>query len=178
MLACECIGLLGVPAAGSARSRLPVMRARDLAEDYPLVRLSDDALEAARLIARRRLPGVVVVDADRHAVTVLPGSQVLRFVVPGYVQDDPSLARVYDERAADACVSALGGRTVHELLPREDKPHELPKVSGEATVIECAATMARLHSPLLVVSDDDRIHGVLTASHLLEVLLNAAGAQG
>jgi hypothetical protein len=116
------------------------MRARDLAEDYPLVRLSDDALAAARLIARQRLPGVVVVDAYRHAVTVLPGSQVLRFVVPGYVQDDPSLARVYDEGAADACVSKLAGRTVHELLPHEDKPHELPKVSGEATVIECAAT--------------------------------------
>lgn len=151
------------------------MRARDLAEDYPLVRLSDDALEAARLIARQHLPGVVVVDADSHAVTVLPGSQVLRFLVPGYVQDDPSLARVYDERAADACVSKLAGRTVEELLPPTDKHHQLPKVSGEATVIECAATMARLHSPLLVVSDDDQVHGVVTASHLLEALLSPSG---
>lgn len=154
------------------------MHARDLAEDYPLVRLTDDALEAARLIARQRRPGVVVVDADNHPVTVLPGSQVLRFIVPGYVLEDPSLARVYDERSADACVNRLTGRTVEEMLPPEERRHDLPQVSGEATVIECAATMARLHSPLLVVSDDHRIHGVVTASHLLDVILTAAGTQG
>jgi CBS domain-containing protein len=148
------------------------VRARDLAEDYPLVQLTDDALTAARLIAEQRRPGVVVVDSDGRPVTVLPGSQVLRFIIPGYVQEDPSLARVYDERGgAEACVSKLAGRTVKELLPAKEKRYELPRVSGDATVIECAATMARLHSPLLLVSDGDEIHGVVTTSHLLEVIL-------
>jgi CBS domain-containing protein len=154
------------------------MRARDLVEDYPLVRLTDKALEAARLIAQQRLPGVVVVDPGNHPVAVLPGSQVLRFIIPGYVQEDPSLARVYDERAADACANKLAGRTVKELLPSQEKSSELPRVSGDATVIECAAMMARLHSPLLVVSDDDRVHGVVTTSHLLEVILAASGSRG
>ncbi|MCA1835641.1 MAG: CBS domain-containing protein [Actinobacteria bacterium] len=154
------------------------MRARDLAEDYPLVRLTDKALEAARLIAQRRLPGVVVVDLGNRPVAVLPGSQVLRFIIPGYVQEDPSLARVYDERAADACANKLAGRTVKELLPSREKGFELPRVSGDATVIECAAMMARLHSPLLVVSDDDGVHGVVTTSHLLEVILAASGSTG
>jgi CBS domain-containing protein len=114
----------------------------------------------------------VVVDSDGRPVTVLPGSQVLRFIIPGYVQEDPSLARVYDERGgAEACVNKLAGRTVKELLPVKDKRYELPRVSGDATVMECAATMARLHSPLLLVSDGDEIHGVVTTSHLLEVLL-------
>ncbi|WP_158853910.1 CBS domain-containing protein [Saccharothrix deserti] len=152
------------------------MRARDLAEDYPLVQLTDDAMTAARLIAEQRRPGVVVVDDENHPVTVLPGSQVLRFIVPGYVQEDPSLARVYDERGgAEACVNKLEGRMVKELLPPKEKRHEIPKVSGDATVIECAATMARLHSPLLLVTDDDTIHGVVTASHLLEVILSTSG---
>jgi hypothetical protein len=152
--------------------------ARDLAEDYPLVQLTDDALTAARLIAEQRRPGVVVVDAEGKPVTVLPGSQVLRFIVPGYVQEDPSLARVYDERGgAEACVSKLKGRTVKELLPPKEKRYELPKVSGDATMIECAAMMARLHSPLLLVSDDDTIHGVVTTSHLLDIILAAAGEQ-
>ncbi|MDT7781894.1 MAG: hypothetical protein QOF58_313 [Pseudonocardiales bacterium] len=148
------------------------MRARDLAEDYPLVSLTDDALTAAQLIAGQRRPGVVVVDADGKPVTVLPGSQVLRFIIPGYVQEDPSLARVYDERGgAEACVNKLAGRTVKELLPPKGKRYEIPMVSGDATVIECAATMARLHSPLLLVTDKGTIHGVVTTSHLLEVLL-------
>lgn len=155
------------------------MRARDLAEDYPLVGLSDAALDAARLMAQQRRPGVVVVDERNRPVAVLPGSQVLRFLIPGYVQEDPSLARVFDERAAaEACVNKLDKRPVRELLPAQEKRHELPQVSGDATVLECAATMARLHSPLLVVSDDDEIHGVITTSHLLELLLPTPGPQG
>jgi CBS domain-containing protein len=153
-----------------------VMLARDLAEDYPLVQLTDDALTAAQLIAGQRRPGVVVVDADGKPVTVLPGSQVLRFIIPGYVQEDPSLARVYDERSgAQACAQKLEGRTVKELLPPKEKRYELPNVSGDATVIECAAMMARLHTPLLLVTDDDTIRGVVTTSHLLEVILSATG---
>ena len=38
----------------------------------------------------------------RSAEHGLPGSQVLRFIVPGYVQDDPALARAYDEASADS----------------------------------------------------------------------------
>lgn len=149
------------------------MRARKLAEDYPLVRLGDDALTAARLLAERRLPGVVVVDEDGHPVTVLPASQVLRFLIPGYVQDDPSLARVYDERTADACAEKLRGRQVRELLPPKDKRVELPIVRDDATVMECAALMARLRSPLLVVAENEEVHGVITAAHLLELLIPA-----
>jgi len=151
------------------------VRARDLAEDYPLVRLSDAALTAARLIADQHRPAVVVVDEQDRPVTVLPASQVLRFSVPGYVLDDPSLSRVYDERGgADVCVAKLTQRTVKDVLPPKEKRYELPVVSGEATVLECAATMARLRTPLVVVVDDGTIRGVVTASHLLAVILEAA----
>ncbi len=155
------------------------MRARDMAEDYPLVQLSDDALDVARLMAEERRPGVVIVDEAGHPVTVLPGSQVLRFLVPGYVQDDPSLARVFGEQsAAEACVDKLRRRPVRELLAPKERRSELAQVPGDATVMECAATMARLHSPLLVVSDDDVVHGVITSSHLLRMLLGAPGRPG
>ncbi len=58
------------------------MRARDLAEPFPVVTLDTDAMEAARLLGRRRLPGLIVCDRDGRPYTVLPGSQVLRFLVP------------------------------------------------------------------------------------------------
>lgn len=147
------------------------MLARDVAEDYPVVRGDDGALEAAELIAARRLPGVVVVDAAGRPVTVLPGPEVLRFLIPPYVQEDASLARVFDERTADRCAARLREHRVRELLPPDDERHELPEVDGDATVIECAAVMARLRSPLLVVTDGDRIAGVITAARLLALLL-------
>jgi len=37
--------------------------------------------------------------------------------------------------------------------------------------MECAAVTTRLRSPLVVVVDDYRVRGVITASHLLELLL-------
>jgi CBS domain-containing protein len=107
-------------------------------------------------------------------MAVLPASQVLRFVVPGYVQDDPSLARVLDEQAADECARELARHRVREVLPAKDRRVELAAVDPDATVVECAAVMARLHSPLLVVLEDGQAHGLITAAHLLEALLPAA----
>lgn len=149
---------------------LALVRAHDLAEDLPTVTLGDSAEHAARLIAEQRLPGIAVLDGGRP-VAVLPASQVVRFLVPDYVQEDPSLARVLDERTADSCADELAGHTVRDLLPPRSSRVPLATVRGAATVVECAATMARLHSPLLVVADDDGVHGILTASHLLEILL-------
>lgn len=146
------------------------MRARDLAEDYPLVRLGDPALTAARLIADQHRPAVVVVDDDGMPVTVLPGSQVLRFSVPGYVQDDPSLARVLDEKAADRIVKELDGRTVGDILPKE--PHELPVLKGDDTTLELAALMARMRCPLVAIVEDGRVIGVVTTSRLLDKALH------
>ncbi len=146
------------------------VRARDLIDEYPTMQVTDAAEDAARLIGANRLPGVVVVDHDGTPITVLPGSQVLNFLIPAYIQEDPSLSRVYDERAADACLSRLDGRSVGDMLPRHDHRQELPVVDPDATVIECAAVMARLHSPLLVVQRRTEVLGVVTASRLLQVL--------
>lgn len=153
------------------------VRARDLAQDLPTVGPDDPALTAARLIADGRLPGIAVVDGGGRPVAVLPASQVLRIVVPGYVQDDPALARVVDEPGAERlCLQGLAGQRVKDLLPSGRHRTELAAVDGDATVLECAAVMARLHSPLLVVVEKGQVRGLLTAAHLLEVLLPTEGA--
>lgn len=151
------------------------MRARDLVEELPTVTMDDGADHVARLIAEQRLPGVAVLDKGKP-VAVLTASQVVRFVVPEYVQEDPSLARVLDERTADSCADELAKHTVRDLLPSHGSRVPLAMVAGDATVVECAAVMARMRSPLLVVADGKGrdgvvVHGLLTASHLLEVLL-------
>jgi len=149
-----------------------------VAEDLPTVSLDDEAWDAARVMVAQRLPGIAVVDPDGRPVAVLPASQVLRSVVPAYIQEDPPLARVLDERSADQlCAEALTGKRVRDLLPSGRHRVELAEVDGDATVVECAAQMARLRSPLLAVVDDGRLRGLLTATHLLEKLL-PGGADG
>jgi predicted transcriptional regulator len=142
-----------------------------MAEDFPVVSLDTDAREAVELLAGRRLPGLIVVDDRGRPHSVLPASQVVRFLVPSYVQDDPSLARVIDEPLADQVASRLAGVAVRKLLPKE--PVELPVVNHDDTVIEVAAIMARLRCPLVAVMKDHEIIGAVTASRLLELVTSA-----
>ena len=147
------------------------MRARDLAEPFPIVDLDTNAMEAARLLGAKRLPGLIVCGKDGRPYTVLPGSQVLRFIIPAYVQEDLALARVYDEQASDELLGKLTTSTVRDLLPREKDVDELPIVDHDATTIEVAAVMARMHSPLVAVTDGGSLLGAITVSRLLAHLL-------
>jgi len=141
-----------------------------MAEEFPVVGLDTDAREAVELLAARRLPGLIVVDERGRPYSVLPASQVVRFLVPTYVQDDPSLARVIDESLADQAADKLSGVTVRKLLPSE--PVELPVVNHDDTVVEVAAIMARLRCPLVAVVKDNDIVGAITASRLLELVVS------
>ncbi|WP_344801459.1 CBS domain-containing protein [Microlunatus ginsengisoli] len=145
------------------------MHAEQMAEDAPLVSLDANALEAAHVLADRRLPALVVTDVDGSPHSILPASQVVRFLVPGYVQDDPSLARVMSESMADRAGEKLGRKRVRDVLPVERS--ELAAVNHDDTIIEVAAIMARLRCPLVAVMRDGRLIGVITASRLLELSL-------
>lgn len=143
-------------------------------EQYPVITLDSDAFEASRLIAEQRLAGLVVTDESGHPSFVLGSSQVVRFMLPTYVQDDPSLAGVIDERLADHAADNLSGTPVRNLLPHDSE--ELAVVDADATVLEVATTMGRTNRPLVAVVDGGEMGGVITASRLLELAL--AGAEG
>ncbi|MEV0802959.1 CBS domain-containing protein [Kribbella sp. NPDC050281] len=145
------------------------MHGEQMAEEFPVVSLDSEARAAVQLLAARRLPGLIVVREDGTPYSVLPASQVVRFLVPSYVQDDPSLARVIDEPLADRVADKLSGVSVRKLLPSE--PAELPVVNHDDTVLEIAATMARLRCPLVAVVKDREIIGAITASRLLELVV-------
>ncbi|MFI6043792.1 CBS domain-containing protein [Nocardia sp. NPDC051321] len=149
------------------------MLASQIAEDYPSVRMDSDALAAAKLLAEHRLPGIVVTGGDHLPQAVLPASQVVRFLVPGYIQDDPALAGVLSESVADRVAEALRGKTVGQLLPDSATKSVVPVVRADDTVIEVAALMARCRSPLVAVVEGRRMVGVITASRLLQVTLAA-----
>jgi CBS domain-containing protein len=149
------------------------VRARDLVAPYPTVTLDTPAVEAARLLAGQDLPGLIVVDHRDQPLTILPGTQVLRMAVPRYCQENPALASVIDEAAADLFLRELGARTVAEVLPEERR--ELPVVDPDATVLEIAALMARIRSPLVAVVDTDAgntLIGAVTLHALLDRMLN------
>jgi CBS domain-containing protein len=151
------------------------VNARDLAAPYPTVRADSPGTDAARILTEDGRPALVVVDAHDHPVAILPASQVLRFVIPQYVQDDPTLARVVDEEFADHLCDVLGEKTVAELLP--EKGPELVVAEPDDNVMEIAAQMAGNRSPLVAVVDGKgeqaSMIGAITVARLLAELLPA-----
>lgn len=152
------------------------MRARDLAVPWATVRLDEDAATAVRVLIAERLPGVVVLDSRRQPYAILTGDQMVRMLVPAYVQSAPLLAAVIDEPHADQLGEALAGRKIADCLPYS-APF-LPEVEPDATAVEIADVIARTRSPLVAVIEHgpglSRLQGVITAAQLLERLLAAA----
>ena len=90
----------------------------------------------------------------------------------------PSLAGVINESTADRAAEKLGNKTVRDVLP--EHLTDVPAANADDTIIEVAALMARLRSPLIAVMKDGKLHGVITASRLarrgIEALIRLAAA--
>lgn len=149
------------------------MQARDIAVHVPTVTVDDPVAKAVRLMAVGRLPGLVVVDDRSRPRLVLPGSQVLRLAVPEAYQEDPALVRAIDEDHADRFWLELEELTVGQCVPRSAP--EPVTVRADATLLEVAALMARVHSPLVAVVDDD---GTLLGAITLERLITSLAVFG
>jgi hypothetical protein len=148
------------------------VRAGDLAKPEGLVSVTDTVLDAARRMVEESLAGLAVVSGSGVPLAVLPASQVLGLAVPIYVKDDPSLARVVDEAAADRLAQRLTGMTVQDVLD-DAEPDLLATVRDTATLLEAAARMARQHVPLLVVTDASGMAcGTVSARALLRASLS------
>ena len=74
-------------------------------------------------------------------------------------------------RRPTASPTSWAGKSVEQVLPKS-APH-MPTVNADDTIVEVAAIMARDHSPLVAVVTDKQLVGVITASRLLEVALQA-----
>ncbi len=142
------------------------MQARDIAVQLPTVAYGDPVTRAVRVMTLGRLPGLIVVDGGGRPRVVLPGTQVLRLAVPRTYQEDPALARTVDEAHADLFWQELGNRTVGDCLPSQLVRPVI--VALDATLLEVAAVMASMRSPLVAVVDRS---GVLAGAITLDGLL-------
>jgi CBS domain-containing protein len=147
------------------------VRAADLEEQFPIVQVDSDAIDAARMIAEHSLPGVVVADASGKPLAVMLASDVLPFVLPRYVQDNMTLAGVLGDALADHAEENLAGKTVGDVLPKQ--PRKVPSVDVRDGVIKVAAEMAQQRSPLIAVTENGKLQGVITASRLLAAALKS-----
>lgn len=145
------------------------MKARNLAGPQPSVRIDAPAADAVALLARHDVRAVLVLDAGGGLAGVMSDSDLLRCLLPSYVEEDRALARVLEEGAADALFRRLESKRVGDLL-REDLK-EPPVVDGDATLVEVAALMVRTRCSLVGVREGGRLVGGIGIDYLLSHLL-------
>ena len=148
------------------------MHAEDIAEDFPVITIDSNALDAARMLAEHRLPGIVVTDSAGQPYAVLPASQVVRFIVPRYVQDDPVAGRGAQRLDGRPCRTrswavrrfVMCCPSTWSMCPR---PTRMTRSS------KWPPSWCGYRSPLIAVMKDGKLHGVITASRLLAAALAA-----
>jgi CBS domain-containing protein len=145
------------------------MKARNLASPQQTVLLGAPASEAAAILARHDVRALLVVDERDAFVGVLSDSELLRALLPTYVEQASILARVLEESASDVLYRRLEGRSVADLMP--DDREVRPVVDGGDTLVEVASVMVRARASAVGVLEDDRLVGGITIDDLLSHLL-------
>jgi CBS domain-containing protein len=143
-------------------------RARDLAVPYPSLPTDAPAAEVARILAEEEVD-VVFIERQGQLQGVVSDIGLLARLLPSYIIEDPKLAQVLEEGAADLLWRRLEGRRAAELLAKAGS--EIPQVEGDATLMEVAAAMAGSRAPLVAVREGGRLIGGITSSALLTRLL-------
>ena len=148
------------------------MHAADIVERLPTTGLDDEILSAIRTISQLNLPGLVVTDESGVVVGCVSSVDLLRTTLPRYLHGDARLARVIDESTADRIARTLAGVRVRDVV---GELRRIPGVRPRATVVELAELMAEHGSPIILVEPDDGgTPGMVTANHLLALLVAAA----
>lgn len=145
------------------------MRARNLASPRETIRIDASCADAAAILARHDIRAILVVDASGNFAGVLSDSELLRGLLPAYVDETEALARVLDESASEALYRRLESRTVSDLMPRDRDT--APVVDADDNLIEVAATMVRAHASLVGVLDGERLIGGISIDDLISHLL-------
>ena len=145
------------------------MRARDLADPSAVVRRDDDASAVVRRLVAGGWDGLVVVEGSGRPLATVSLAQVLRLLLPEYIEEDVSLASVYAERQADVFAEAMAGRTVGQVLPQP--PRQPVVVSPTATLLEVATAMATRRCSVVAVVESAGTIGAIGAHDVLRAAL-------
>ncbi len=154
------------------------MLASDLQVSLPLVQRHTTALKAAKLIARKRLAGLVVANEEGIPVAVVSSADVLGLMVPGYVLDDMSLAGVLDEAGAEEMWTRINERTIGELLDDDGvNVREITRIDADANLVEMAATMVDAHAEIAMVGEPKPKSRFITLPAVMEAIVTACSAR-
>jgi CBS domain-containing protein len=143
------------------------MRARDLVRPHPVVSAHASAMDAVRSAATTSVRSVLVIDAAGAIVGVLSSTDLLRAIVPPFVEESPSIARALRSDENDPLRLHGRRKRVSQLLAAGSAD---AVVAADAALVEVMSVMVRTRIPLVGVVEDGRLLGGVTVDQLLDQL--------
>lgn len=119
------------------------------------MRVDAPAKDAAAILGRHDVRAVLVVDEADAFLGVISDRELLRALLPPYVDQPSILARVLEETAADVLFRRLEGRSVADLMPPDRQIQ--PVVQGDDTLVEVASVIIRARISAVGVVEDGRL---------------------
>lgn len=145
------------------------MKASDVMRPAAVLHPDDPAEDLVRVFARRSLRAVAVVSAEGELIGLVTDEDLLYALLPPYVLDDYTLARVLERNADSELRRRLEGKRVKNVINiRRRQP--LP-VGPDDSLVEVTSAMVRAADPAVLVVEDDVLAGVITVDDLLPALL-------
>jgi CBS domain-containing protein len=145
------------------------LKARDVMGPVRVVQPEDSAGELVLAFRDPDVRAVAVVTEVGEVVGAISDEDMLNAILPSYLLDDATLARVLEEDAATELRRRLEGRRVKDLVEADRREHTF--VSPDDTLIEVAVAMSRSSDPAVLVVAEGKVLGVIPVEVLLPALL-------
>jgi len=140
------------------------MRAHDLVRPHPTLSAPAPASGAVHLARATSVRSFLVIDPSGVLVGVVSNTDILRAMLPPYVEERPSIARVLAHDEADLLWEHCRRKRIEELVT----PGAV--VSPDATIVEVISVMIRTRAPLVGVAAEGRLLGGISLGQVLDSL--------
>lgn len=140
------------------------MRARDLVRPYPTLSSGAPAIRAVQLAAATSVRSFLVVDPSGALIGVLSNTDILRAMLPTYLEDSPSIAGVIPSNQADLLYKHGQRKRVGNVVTQD------AAVAPDATLVKIMSVMVSTRAPLVGVVDEGRLLGGISLDQVLESL--------
>lgn len=152
---------------------MPHRPVRDvMRSDVVTLRPDQTAREAEQVLARRRVSGAPVVDAEGHVLGVVSQSDLVRFDAdpPSVTAAGTFFSDVEEYRDLGAMPADEGQVRVESLMSRS-----VIAVAPEAPLTEVARLLRERRVHRVLVTEDGRLRGIVSALDLLVAIEEAGG---
>jgi len=147
------------------------MRVKDLmSKDIKSVPPEMNAKEALRILIANDMSGLPVIDSSNTLVGVFTEREILKVMLPVYVQDVGTFIYGEDSKAGVKKMAALEKYLVKDLMRKE-----VPVVDEESSLTEISKIMLTKGERRIIVMKDNLPAGVITRCDVIRGFAKEAG---